>query len=828
MSEIFANIALYFEKIFNIITLNTIYLMKKFTSLMLFLLMAVVANAATPILGTNVATVERMYQFVKSKNSSFDREIAEQFIAVSTRYGLRGDIALCQSIIETGWFKYTGGTAVTPDDHNYCGLGVTTLGQKGCQFSTVEEGVTAQVQHLYAYACNKALPAGETLVDPRFKYITRGIAPNWEDLSGRWAASTTYGSKIIAMYNDMMAFNVSGETTTPSLKASNTSVSLTGTQGGSAPSTTVTITGANLTNDITYSSSSSAFTVTTSGWNSRTGGTMKISLNTALSAGTYSGYIAVQSGTTRIQINCTGTISSSSEPAPGTPSLKASTTSLSFTAQKGSAAPSSNVTITGANLSSEIIYNSSSSAFKVTTSKWNNYTGGTMTISLDTSKEAGSYSGYVAVQSGSTRIEINCTGTITASGSTETPSTVTIPTIFTNDWCYSAADGTSASWMNPANDYTRNMVLKGDNLYVVQRDPDNATGYIRIVNANTGAMKGSLPSTGITNDAYQYASVANMGGTIVACNLAYGATSTLKVYSWSGDAATPSVVLETTNHGARSGDLMSASGTINNGKLYFTSNTGYEGKVYVYTVTNGVANPTPSVITLKDASGAAFNYGGSFAVIEIRANEDGTFWATGKNGAPALFNASGTLIRELNTAALDENSYGTSYAPFTYGKYKLAAAVTYKTTVQQGYLNLINVTDGEASATKLNSYPVLGASGVSNGTFVTTALAKVDGSKIHLWTLIPKQGVAKYTATCEGVGVESIVAEQEASISVYDNKIVINGAEVSAMSIYTLTGIEVAKAQGNEVATDNLVHGIYVAIGVTTDGKLISEKVYID
>ena len=802
--------------------------MKKFTSLMLFLLMAVVANAATPILGTNVATVERMYQFVKSQNSSFDREIAEQFIAVSARYGLRGDIALCQSIIETGWFKYTGGTAVTPDDHNYCGLGVTTLGQKGCQFSTVEEGVTAQVQHLYAYACNKALPAGETLVDPRFKYVTRGIAPNWEDLSGRWAASTTYGSKIIAMYNDLMAFNVSGETTTPSLKASNTSVSLTGTQGGTAPSTTVTITGANLTNDITYSSSSSAFTVTTSGWNSRTGGTMKISLNTALSAGTYSGYIAVQSGTTRIQINCTGTISSSSEPAPGTPSLKASTTSLSFTAQKGAAAPSSTVTITGANLTSDIVYNSSSSAFKVATSGWNSRTGGTMTISLDTSKEAGSYSGYVAVQSGSTRIEINCTGTITASGSTETPSTVTIPTIFTNDWCYSAANGTSASWMNPANDYTRNMALKGDNLYVVQRDPDNATGYIRIVNANTGAMKGSLPSTGITSEAYQYASVANMGGTIVACNLAYGATSTLKVYSWSGDAATPSVVLETTNHGARSGDLMSASGTINNGKLYFTSNTGYEGKVYVYTVTNGVANPTPSVITLKDASGAAFNYGGSFAVIEIRANEDGTFWATGKNGAPALFNASGTLIRELNTAALDGNNYGTSYAPFTYGKFKLAAAVTYKTTVQQGYLNLINVTDGEASATKLNSYPVLGASGVSNGTFVTTALAKVDGSKIHLWTLIPKQGVAKYTATCEGVGVESIVADDDASIVIADNKVAVNGAEVEAISIYSLTGVKVAEENANEIATDDLEKGIYVVVAITTEGEILSEKVYIN
>ena len=909
--------------------------MKKLTLTMLFLLAVAVVNAATPMLGTNVATAERMYQFVKSKNSSFDREIAEQFIAVSTVYGMRGDIALCQSIIETGWFKYTGGTAVTPDDHNYCGLGVTTLGQKGCQFSTVKEGVTAQIQHLYAYCCTKAIPSGETLVDPRFNYVQRGTAPNWEDLgSGKWAAAAGYGTAIIQMYNDMMAFNVSGdEPATSSLKASTTSVSLTGTQGGTAPSTSVTITGANLTSDISYSSSSSAFTVSTSGWNSRTGGTMKISLNTALAAGSYSGYIAVQSGTTRIQINCTGTITAGSTPTPGSPSITASNTSLNFTAQKGATAPSSSITITGANLTSDIAYNSSSSAFKVTTSNWNSRTGGTMTISLDTSKDVGSYSGYIAVQSGTTRIEINCTGTITEASQPQepTPGTpslkasttsvsftaekgatapsktltitganltsdiaynssssafkvatsnwnsrtggtmkitldtsksagsysgyvavqsgstrieincsatitesqsepsveLTIPTNFTTDWSYSAANNTSVTWMNPANDYTRNMTLKGDNLYVVQRDPDNGTGYIRIVNANTGAMKGSLSSTGVTKDVYQFASVANMGGTIVACNLAYGATSALKVYSWSSDSATPSLVLETTNHGARSGDLMSASGTINNGKLYFTSNTGYEGKVYVYTVTNGVANPTPSEITLKDSKGAAFNYGGSFAVIEIRANEDGTFWATGKNGAPALFNASGTLIRELNPTSLDGNNYGTSYCPIAYGKYKLAAAVTYKTTVQQGYLNLIDVTNGEASATKLNSFPVLGASGVSNGTFVTTALAKVDGSKIHLWTLIPKQGVAKYTATSESSGIE-VVEVEDANIKVYDNKVAVVGADVEVISIYTLTGVEVAKAQGNEVATDNLVHGIYVAIGVTTDGKLISEKVYID
>ena len=806
--------------------------MKKLTLTMLFLVAAIVANAATPMLGTNVATVERMYQFVKSKNSSFDREIAEQFIAVSQIYGMRGDIALCQSIIETGWFKYTGGTAVTPDDHNYCGLGVTTLGQKGCQFSTVKEGVTAQIQHLYAYCCTKSIPAGETLVDPRFNYVTRGCAPNWEDLgSGKWAAAAGYGTAIIAMYNDMMAFNVPGDTPSTgnaSLKASTTSVSLTGTQGGTAPSTSVTITGANLTSDIAYSSSSSAFTVSTSGWNSRTGGTLKISLNTALTAGTYSGYIAVQSGSTRIQINCTGEATQPEQPTPGTPSLKASSTSVSFTAEKGATAPSKTITITGANLTSDIAYNSSSSAFKVSTSNWNSRTGGTMKITLDTSKSAGSYSGYVAVQSGSQRVEINCSATITESSQPETPETTIakLPSQFSTDWSYSAVGGNSVTWMNPANDYTRNMALKGDNLYVVQRDPDNGTGYVRIVNANTGVMKGSLPSTGITKDVYQFASVANMGGTIVACNLAYGATSALKVYSWNSDSATPSLVLETTTHGARSGDLMSASGTINNGKLYFTSNTGYEGKVYVYTVTNGVANPTPSEITLKDSKGAAFNYGGSFAVIEIRANEDGTFWATGKNGAPALFNANGTLIRELNPTALDGNIYGTSYCPITYGKFNLAAAVSYKTTVQQGYLNLVDVTNGEASATKLNSYPALGSSGVSNGTFVTTAIAKVDGSTIHLWALIPKQGVAKYTAKGEVSGVESIVSD-DAKILVCDNKVEIVGTEVDTISIYSLTGVEVAQGNGNELATDNLTNGIYVVFAKTIDGKVVSGKVYI-
>ncbi len=169
------------------------------------------ALAETPILGHSEVSSERMYQFVKQRNASFTREIAETFVKVAERYGIRGDIALCQAILETGWFKFSDGTAVSPDQHNYCGLGVTQLGLKGHEFASMEEGVTAQIQHLYAYACNHSLPEGEKLIDPRFHRVKRGIAPSWERLNGKWAANDHYAKRILDLYRQMSEFVMTHE-----------------------------------------------------------------------------------------------------------------------------------------------------------------------------------------------------------------------------------------------------------------------------------------------------------------------------------------------------------------------------------------------------------------------------------------------------------------------------------------------------------------------------------------------------------------------------------------------------------------------------------------
>lgn len=169
------------------------------------------------ILGTNEASLNQMIKFVQNKNKSFNKQIAVAFWEVSKKYGVRGDVAFCQSILETNYFRYGGD--VDQQQFNFAGIGATG-GVKGHFFRNIDEGVTAQIQHLYGYACKAPLPPGEKLIDPRFHHLQRGSAPYWEDLAGKWAypgydpnryknleeamqAEASYGQKIIKLFKQL-------------------------------------------------------------------------------------------------------------------------------------------------------------------------------------------------------------------------------------------------------------------------------------------------------------------------------------------------------------------------------------------------------------------------------------------------------------------------------------------------------------------------------------------------------------------------------------------------------------------------------------------------
>lgn len=140
--------------------------------------------------------------------------LAELFLEEGTIEGIRGDIAFCQSIKETGWFRFGG--QVLPEQNNYAGIGATNNSPvgKGAWFKTARDGVRAQIQHLKAYANDEALV--NPCIDPRFGLVTRGAAGNmWTGLNGRWAVpGDGYGESILALWEEM--YNYCVENSVPS------------------------------------------------------------------------------------------------------------------------------------------------------------------------------------------------------------------------------------------------------------------------------------------------------------------------------------------------------------------------------------------------------------------------------------------------------------------------------------------------------------------------------------------------------------------------------------------------------------------------------------
>lgn len=188
----------------------------------------------TKILGKSVATAKQMSEYLLSVNKSpkFSRNISalefcQLFLDVCAKEGVRGDLAFCQSCKETANFKYGGDVKYT--QNNFAGIGATG-GVPGCSFSSIEEGILAQAQHLKTYATKDAL--NEPCVDPRrtnwFVNAKGGTAPNWEDLGGTWAvpgystskyksleeankAKDSYGYQIVSILDKILKIKAKEE-----------------------------------------------------------------------------------------------------------------------------------------------------------------------------------------------------------------------------------------------------------------------------------------------------------------------------------------------------------------------------------------------------------------------------------------------------------------------------------------------------------------------------------------------------------------------------------------------------------------------------------------
>lgn len=113
--------------------------------------------------------------------------------------GVNYDIAFAQMCVETNFLRFGG--SINPIQNNFAGLGDADGGPEGATFASARIGVRAQIQHLKAYASVE--PLVQELVDPRFRFISRGVAPLVNQLTGRWAADPQYGDKIMSQLRQL-------------------------------------------------------------------------------------------------------------------------------------------------------------------------------------------------------------------------------------------------------------------------------------------------------------------------------------------------------------------------------------------------------------------------------------------------------------------------------------------------------------------------------------------------------------------------------------------------------------------------------------------------
>jgi hypothetical protein len=154
------------------------------------------------IIGPTQLSAEKMNAYIRTINPNAPL-LGEYYKNLGEYYGIRGDVAFAQAMLETDYFRFTG--SVRNGQNNFAGIGATGGGARGASFQNSEQGVLAQLQHLYAYATTAPLPNQYPLVDPRFHLVNRGSATTWIALNGKWAVpGTTYGQSILNLYKRMV------------------------------------------------------------------------------------------------------------------------------------------------------------------------------------------------------------------------------------------------------------------------------------------------------------------------------------------------------------------------------------------------------------------------------------------------------------------------------------------------------------------------------------------------------------------------------------------------------------------------------------------------
>jgi hypothetical protein len=175
---------------------------------------AAASSASSPIMGPSRLTPYQLSQFVIARGYEPRitvpiEELATYYIAEGARYGIRGDVAWAQSILETAGFHLPDYGQVAGGDNNFAGIGACDSCKHGFTFPDARTGVRAQMQLLRTYVdpeYSKENSPDKVLLGGSLTLGFRGKVQTWWDLWGTWATGALYGERVYNLYLQMVEF----------------------------------------------------------------------------------------------------------------------------------------------------------------------------------------------------------------------------------------------------------------------------------------------------------------------------------------------------------------------------------------------------------------------------------------------------------------------------------------------------------------------------------------------------------------------------------------------------------------------------------------------
>lgn len=310
-------------------------------------------------------------------------------------------------------------------------------------------------------------------------------------------------------------------------------------------------------------------------------------------------------------------------------------------------------------------------------------------------------------------------------------------------------------------DGERGLAYGNGKLYVTSNNDKILT-----IDPATGNQLGELNMTGVEGGEPKIADVAvSADGTVLACNTVEwtssggGPATTFKIYRWDDETSAPSVWLSYSNTQYRMGDSFTVIGDISGEAVVLTAfgrkflpPTDRGNIVFKWTVSNGVLNPEPELISI--AGLPTLTRFGSRPHASMLSTTSQEIYVNANDIEFTLNRLDGSFISRIPNAGRQLFDGFTSYFEVFQFAGKTVLATVFPRSSRESRLILLDVTFGLENVTRddvILSQNFMTSSGEIGNVNASGAIAVniVNNNNVEVYCLITNQALVRFNLTTE-------------------------------------------------------------------------------